>query len=97
MVCKEEGEPHYKHQITTIRNAVAEVRASIEAHVKAAGALCKEAEEASQILVSKLAHAQSSAAEGTQSIKAQFEAARKVLALREAEVSKEHETQCRVR
>jgi hypothetical protein len=97
VVCKEEGEPHHKHQTTTIRNAVAEVRAAIETHVKAASALSKEAEDASTTLAFKVAEAQNSAAQGAHKIKAQFEAARKALALREAELSKEHETQCRVR
>jgi hypothetical protein len=97
VVCKEEGEAHHKHQSTTIRTAVVEVRASIEAHITAASALCKEAESASQVLVSKVAQAQKSAMEGAAHIRVQFEAARKVLALREAQLSKEHETLCRVR
>jgi hypothetical protein len=97
VVCKEEGEPHHKHQTSTIRSAVAEVRAAIEAHVKAASALSKEAEEASQALASKVTEAQKSAVEGAHKIKAQFEAARKALAQREAELSKEHESLCRVR
>ncbi len=96
VVCKEEGEPHHKHQTSTIRSAVVEVRAAIEAHVKAACAPSKEAEEASQVLASKVIEAQKSAVEGAHKIKAQFKAARQTLALREAQLSKEHESLCRV-
>ncbi len=69
MVCKEEGGPHHKHQTSTIRSAVAEVRATIEAQVKAACAPSKEAEEASQVIASKVIEAQKSAVEGAHTIK----------------------------